>query len=132
MIPETLVATRIASVVSGFTLGTNCFAGPVRSEYDEIPGKSVFTYTTGGPPPIEVLASTGQIRESNLSVFYRSAKGSYATALTEARAIRDALHRSQLTDTIIVLVSNSEPFYLGRTDSGRDEFTLTVRVLATV
>lgn len=131
MIPETLVAAQIATV-SGFTLGTNCFAGPVRPDDDEIPGKVVFAYPTGGPPPTEVLASTGQIRESALSVFFRSAKGSYATALTQARAIRDALHRSQLTDTIIVLVSDSEPFYLGRTGSGRDEFTLTVRVIATV
>jgi hypothetical protein len=128
--PEVLIATRIASQVAGFTLGTNCFYGPVRADFDEIPGKAVFVYNTGGPQPASTVGSTEIVRESALSIFYRGAKSSYASALSDMRLIREAVHFAALTGAVDVLVSDAQPFYVGETDSGRPEFSLSVRVIA--
>ena len=52
------IATGVASSVGSLTLGTNCFAGPVRDAGSGIPNTAVFVVGTGGFP-VEVFLDGG-------------------------------------------------------------------------
>ena len=130
--PDAAVATHLAAAGLGLTVGTNLFRGPVRPVSAGVPAKAVFVLVTGGPGPVPYLdaAVHGDTWQFDVQVRIRGDRESFATTRTLARAIRNALHRADISGYLSALSIESEPTYMGFDGSERPEFSTNVRLIA--
>lgn len=120
--PDADVASTLDTALATLTAGTNLFycppIGPDAVGLG-IPVKCVFVWSSGGAPPEPfVSGGTGtERRYSAVSIRVRSARDDYAGGLTLARSVRDAIHRASISGYITVSVRESDPIWLGATET---------------
>lgn len=125
------LATQLATNVGALTLGTNCFAGPVRPE----PSEGVWVLTSGGfadTPYRETDAGAGveALRTHAVQVFVRSSHEGFQTGEALTRTVRNALHCRPPSGYVDVRAQQSSAIYLDQDDQGRHRWSLNF--LATV
>lgn len=125
------VASYLNANVGSLTLGTNLFEGPPRyhttPESSHIPDECVFVMETGGPAAEAFLGSTSyEDRQNGVQIRVRSAGEDYSGGRTLARAVRDALHHAAVSGYADVSVRASSPDYLGVTEKGHHEWSVSV------
>jgi len=130
--PDAAVATHLAAAGLSLTVGTNLFRGPVRPVSAGVPAKAVFCLATGGgaPQPYLDAATYGDTWFFDVQVRIRGERQAFATTRTLARAIRNALHRADISGYLSALSIESEPTFLGFDGSERPEFSTNVRLIA--
>lgn len=131
--PEIDIATHIADQLGTWTLGTNCFNAPVRpsNEAELVPAKAVFAYVSGSVAPYNYCGESRAQRQSRVQIVVRGDRDDYAGTLSDARAIRDTVHGSDVTLTDYVQIStlDGEPIPLGIDDQGLPMFSINVGFL---
>lgn len=127
--PDTDLAAHLNTQLGAFTLGTNLFQGPPRPiDHDNVPAECIFVWVSGGPQALAfVNGGTGQEqRVPTVNVRYRSDRRDFENGQTVARAIRDAIHHAPTAAYIEFTVREADPLYIGQTDDGSHEWSLSV------
>lgn len=129
--PDLDIATHLASEGIG-TLGTDLFCGPVRDADDlgeTYPDECVFVLATGGfePEPFVGGADAPDIRRPFVQVRVRSARESFQSGQTTARAVYQATHKIEFAGYMGWLAS--EPTYLGKDNKSRHEWSINVQLV---
>lgn len=142
--PADDVAAGIAAAGLGWTLGTNLFISDVLPEVQTdqastgAPARAVFVLLAGGymePTRYEQdsyrrVGAGIQAREPRVMIYVRSPREQYWTGLTDARAVRDAVHDLPLTcsatgaDYDACRIVDAEPMLLSVDDNGSSLFSL--------
>lgn len=146
--PADDVAAGIAAAGLGWVPGQNLFISDVLPEVQSdqpntgAPARAVFVLAAGGyatPTRYEqdTYRNKGagvQAREPRVMVYIRSPREGYWTGLTDARAVRDAIHDLPLTcsatgaDYDACRVVDAEPMLLSVDDNGSSLFSINVHL----
>jgi len=119
--------THVASGIGSLTLGTNAFAGPLRSAADGAPHLCVGCVLTGGPVPTELMdGGSSHLHEPSLAITVRSAPDTYQTARDLAESIWEAVHNGAVTGYQWVRCQQSTPLYAGVDNNRSHYFTINV------
>jgi len=127
--PAATIASYIGTNVAALTYNTNIFEGPVRPPSAYIPHNCAFVLTTGGPAPEAFLGETNAWRQFSIQIRVRRNKNDYDGGLTLARSIRDAIHYASIAGYFDVLVTTSDPNYLGQDAEGHHEWSLPATMI---
>ena len=124
------VATKIASGVGSLTLGTNCFAGPIRDVGSGIPDTSVFVVGTGGFP-VEAFIDGGSgtgLEKPAVRVLVRSDRNDFSGGVTLADSVLAAIDMNPPTGYVEARTTTSDPIYIGTDDTGHHEWSINVEL----
>lgn len=124
MNPTEDVATHIAGLVLGLTVGTNLFMGPVRAQSESVPAAAVFVHSEGGDAPEPYLGTGTSDWQPEVTVTVRGAPEAFQTGQTLARSILKALHLADVPGYYLCEAQQSEPDYVGRDDAGCPEWEM--------
>lgn len=129
--PDADVAAVVAAILgSGWAVGTNVFTGPVRPVAAGVPYSAIFCLATGGPPPEPFLGVDKDRYLFSVQVAVRGGRDSFGATRARARALRNGLHRRDVTGYYAVRVRDAEPIFLGLDASGSPDFRLNVQLEA--
>ena len=121
------LATHIASNVGSLTLGTNIFAGPLRSTAESAPQLAVGVVLVPGPTPIELLTGgTKKLFEPSLTIMIRSKPDEYQNGRDLAESVWEAVHNGSVSGYQWVRCQQASPIYAGMTDNRNHYFTINV------
>jgi len=124
--PEETIATYIATSLAVYTLGTNCFYGPVTPD----PVEGCWVVPTGGPPPKRFIGETEQQKHYSFQIRTRSDKGDFDGALLNARnvsdTLHDAIHSGTFASYLDIVLLQSQPMFIGFDDYGRPQFSQNI------
>ena len=125
------VATYIASNVGSLTLGTNCFAGPIKkvSTGSGIPHTAVFVIGTGGFPKEAFIdgGSKGGLSKPTVQVLIRSDKNDLSGGLTLAESVMAVVDMGPPTASYAESRSTtSDPIYIGTDETGHHEWSINL------
>lgn len=126
-VPNVAVATIIGTGLAEWTLGTNLFAGPVtQADPSGVPSpvKVVFVLASGGPEPRRTFG-TPKLGQPAVQIRIRWDRDDFEGGEVAARAIRDEVDSADLgAGYLNFRVLESEPIYIGQTDSAYHEWTI--------
>ena len=125
------VATFIASSIGSLTLGTNCFAGPVKkvSTGSGVPHTAVFVIGTGGLQKEAFIdgGSKGSLSKPTVQILVRSDKNDLSGGLTLAESIMAVVDMGPPTASYVESRSNSsDPIYIGTDETGHHEWSINL------
>ena len=126
--PQLDLATHIATNVAAFTLGTNCFEGPVRPVEGTIPALAVFCFEFGGEEPQEYNGGAGRTRKPQVIIRVRGNRKQVATGKTQADLIMRAVHTATISGYYNALIIESAPMYIGEDKAGHPEWSMTAEL----
>lgn len=118
------VRTYLEGAGIGLTKGTNLF-GPELAPEGGVPVNGVFITTAGGRAPMRAMGSS-EVRSAIINVLVRW--DSYAGGLSICLDIMDALQGADVSGTLYVESTESNPTYLARTEEGYHKWSLGFRV----
>ena len=122
------IATGVASSVGSLTLGTNCFAGPIRDAGEGIPNTAVFVVGTGGFPVEAYLdgGSKGGLEKPTVQILVRSDRNDFSGGVTLADSVLAAIDMTPPTGYVEARTTTSDPIYIGTDDTGHHEWSINV------
>jgi len=112
--PEVDIASALATALT-LVVGTDIKYGPPRAPLSTGNAATIWVTPYGGsePDPLLNASVSGSIWHSKIQVLVRSGADDYTDGITQARAVRDALHCKQSSGYIAWRALSSEPLYLG-------------------
>ena len=136
--PDLDIATYLGATLATLTLGTNLFAGPIRTfstsedSAGGVPPSAVFCLMSGGKPDEvfhEGSASTlRHLAYPSVQIFIRYAD-SFQAGQVLAESIFSAVNHRPTTDYVEWSVSTSSPLYLGQEDDQHHEWSINVSII---
>jgi hypothetical protein len=131
--PEAVV-TALVDAGSSLTLGTNLFMGPPRPwRATGIPRDAVFVYSMlSFRPLVYVSPSKESLRDFRVNLFVRQNQDQFATGQALARDLWDILQMADVsvyTGYITCLMAESDPQYIGLSDTDDHRWIFTARLI---
>lgn len=128
--------SAVISVINAggvWTTNTDLFRGtgvaPSTNE-SPFPTPCVSVLLTGGTEPINTAngAVAGQIKEYNVQVALRTARGKYGTGRTQSQAVWDLLHDKPPAGWSYLRCTQSAPVWFAVASNGENIFIINVRL----
>jgi hypothetical protein len=121
------LATHIASGIGTLTLGTNIFAGPLRSPKEGAPQLTVGCVLTPGPVPVELMSGgTTRLYEPSLTVTIRCNQDEYQNGRDLAEQIYERVHNGSVSGYQWARCMQGTPVYAGMSENRNFYFTINV------